>query len=696
MNTLKYLVTFLIVVLLVSNIVGRLYVLHIYSINLNLILLSFAIVFWLFQKYSFARKTCLLVLGLSLPLYGFQSYTIYSGIFELFVAFLCCCLLFHLIINKKFALCEGLTVKYLSGFLFLTLTSVLLLPVLRFTNTILLWGPLDFGNALFTATPDNPLYALASANRLLVFAVFIVLLSRTEKADRYFQMVFLGCGCSVLVACSIGLLNHYGLISLEWYRPQFAGGRLHSVIGNPGWFSEYVLICFPFVLLILSRLKGKGVRALVFSLSLLLIGASLLLTGSRTGWLIFPVAATCCYVILQIWGGEGITWMKVKKSFLHVGIAALGFCILGGAAFWVSGQGHIDGIRGGSNLSQERYIIQRIRNIANPSVRLKIWHESMALLSESPWFGLGYETYRWHQDVMMTVPSSKYAQHRQTINDWDTAHNFYIQLLLDNGIFGLILWSTLTGLVAVFLLRDVRLHHNMNSAILLIALFIFHLYGITQAMQYIAPIYFLVFLIIGYVIQLENKAGKIVIKRLGEYGLFFIYLVVGVGAITYALNFESRNLADRYKLSNYGVERGAERFKGFYKKENWGKKGVFRWTGKQAEIEFSREGTVQLDYACYAPRLEQAPITVDVSLSGRLIDQYTFRKGETVTRNYSIYSNILPATLKFKVSRTWNPKREHLNSDTRNLGIAVSMVRYRTALQAIPINRSRLKAESSR
>ncbi len=677
---------------LLFNLVVRLSALHSHGVVLKVLLPLLLSIFVVARGRPDFIKVCFFLLGLSLPLYGFQSYSFYNSVFEFLIVFWACLLLFTKGNIRRIFPNRGLVVGFMGGYLLLVLFSLLLFPLSSFFDNLTLWGVFDFCNALFSATPDDPLYAVAAVNRLLLFFVFILLINNNQMADTLYRMLFAGCAGSVLIACLLGLLSQYGIISLVWYRPEFIDGtgvdRLHSVFGNPGWFAEYILVCTPFVLLLFCQKTWKKFRRFIFFSTFILIGASLLLTGSRTSWLIFPLVAFYCWVIFLLSYRDkevAISWTELTRRCMQVSGGGLVVCLLVGSVL-VGGGLDRSTENPGQSLTREQYIVQRIRNITNPTVRTRLWQESFVLVSESPVFGLGYESYRWHQEVMSSVPASRFVQQRQTSNHWDTAHNFYIQLVAGNGIAGLLVWLFLTTYVAFLLCRDALANRNVQSFALLCSLLTFHLYGFTQSMQYIASIYFLVFLVIGYAMRLESKRKLPAMKRIGKYGVIAALLVAVSGGFVYSTNLQSHKLAERYGLPHYGVERQDTQYKGFYKKEDWGKDGFYRWSGRAAEIVLRGSGAVQFHFFCDAPRLEQLPLTLDVMLDGRAIDQYTFRKGEKITRTYflPVRARQSPVTLHLQLSRVWNPKREKVNNDTRNLGIAVSEPRYITMLPVIP------------
>jgi O-antigen ligase len=690
---LNYIVYFLTAAFLLLNLAVRSYALYnqdvLFGVLLSLVGFS-SLVVW--RRPGSLKPLCFF-LGLSLPLYGFQSYTIYNQVFEFLIVLIVSLLLFARDGRMRLSQYSGRIVGILAAYMLLALLSLQLLPLDSFVDTVALWGVLDFSNFLFPATPDNPLYSIVAGNRLVIFFLFIFLLNQNSVAEILYKKLFTGLAVSVLAACLLGLLNQFDIISLAWYRPQFldASGadRLHSVFGNPGWFAEYVVICTPFVLLLFGRVTGVSARLLLLSIALGFIGISLLLTGSRTSWIVFLVLGVFCYLsTLLVFSGRkglGITWRDGRRACVRVGMGVLGVCLVGVSLFLVMEQ-NSSGTVQGESISRTEYLLERMRTIATPKERVKLWQESLALVGERPVYGMGYEGYRWHQEVMDTIPGSRFSQERLTTINWDTAHNFFIQLAVSNGVIGLFVWSFLVMSVAFLLCLDGLKNRNLQSFVLLGALFAFHLYGFTQSMQYVTSIWFLVFLIIGYAMLLDRRLRSAWLVWCGRIGCVMAFVAVLIGSIVYGGNKQSHLLAERYGLSRYGIDRNGDQYKGFYQKENWGEDGYFRWSGRAAEIVLNGSGIVRIDFACYAPRLEQLPLSFDVRLGGQLVDQYTFRKGEKITRTYVIPAgnDHSPAILNMRLSRIWNPKREKLNSDTRNLGIAVGEPRYISMLPVIP------------
>ncbi len=665
---------------LLGNLVLRLPLLHNSGLDVPAILLGGGMLFLFFQYRPGLLQHLCLLLGLSFPLYCYQSYTTNSQVFE-FLA-----VLFGLLLSLQ-ALRKGGKRKVdtdivflLTCCLLLAFSSLLLLPLTSIFRLLSLWGAFDFSSAVLAATPDVPLYPLAAANRLLLFFFVILFLSHQEDAPVLYRKLFQGAAAAGLLAALLGVLNQTTSLDLGWLRPQFLDPsgvpRLHSVTGNPGWFALYLLGTLPFVLLLLPRRQSRFLRYLMLAGVFLVSGLALLLTASRTSWLLFPVIAVLLLLGLRrLCRQEAV---PAKGAFRRSAAAAISsvllLCLLAaGLMYGVGGRENLGS--GGGETARMQYIMRRLRHIVTPGERLRVWRESLVLAGESPGFGLGYEGYKWHQKVMTSIPESRFARNRKTANNWDTPHNFYLQLVISNGLAGLVLW----GLMLCFVFRNLWLGCRyegsspaMSSLLSLVALL---LYGLTQSIQYIPLIWYLFFLSIGYAMTVEQ--GNVYRHRFRPVLYPAVLLLLGIGIMAYLSNVQSRRLAERYGVERYATQRGAIRYVGFYGREEWGRQGVFRWSGPRAEIRLPYAGMVGFTLACNAPGLALDPMVLDVTLNGRPIDRYTFWDTRKVYRRY-----LLPALdsgtanlLQFTVSRTWTPRRAGMSGDRRDLGVAVSAPR---------------------
>ena len=686
---------------LLGNLVVRFPALHNNGLDLPAIVLFVALLLLFFQYKPSLFPSLFFLLGLTFPLYCYQPYTLNSQVFESLIVVLGLMLCFFSPGQETRRRLDSTILFLFASCLLLALLSLLLLPLASLSRLFSLWGLIDFSSAALSATPDAPLYPLAAANRLLLFFVVVLLISARKDAPDLYKKLFRGAAVGGVLAAFMGVLNQYGLIDLSWLRPQFLDPsgvpRLHSVTGNPGWFAQYMLGTFPFVLLLLPRKRCFLFCYIILAGVTLLCGLSLLLTASRTSWLLFPIVILFCFLFLLRLDREakpaarGTACRPLARGVL---IIALFFLFAGtlGHGFW-----HRNGAVGeGRGLSRKQYILQRLRHIATPGERSRVWRESLVLASESPLFGLGYGGYKWHQKVMMSIPGSRFAVNRKTVNNWDTPHNFFLQLVIGNGLAGLVLWL----LLLYSILRVFWLNYRMNSSLFaglsFLSLLTLLLYGLTQSIQYIPLIWFFVFLFAGFAMTIAgDSCGR---HRLRPLLYSSVILLLCSAAVAYFVNIQSWRLARRYRVIRYSNERGSIRYAGFYGRENWGREGVFRWSGPRAEIRLHETGMIGFTLVCNTPGLALDPVVLDVTLNNIPVDHYTFWKTGKVNRTYYLpaIGGSVENVIVFTPSRTWTPRLAGMGTDTRNLGIAVSEPHFAGTPAIREAGFSRLEVDESK
>ena len=191
----------------------------------------------------------------------------------------------------------------------------------------------DFARAILGAFPKDPLYPIASVNRLWLFLLFASLLSSRPDARALYRSLFRGIAGAALIAVVLGLLDFLGVFSLARYNLShlFYGAqyrRLQSTFGNPSWFAAFVSLALPFVLLELW--EARRLARVAIACLLPLCAASLFLSGARASWLagLVVIASLAGLVLLSrrhdrpLPSPGPVVWLAARLRGRHVRGAA--------------------------------------------------------------------------------------------------------------------------------------------------------------------------------------------------------------------------------------------------------------------------------------------------------------------------------------------------------------------------------------
>lgn len=222
--------------------------------------------------------------------------------------------------------------------------------------------------------------------------------------------------CSVAGVCSATLVSLYGILQYLLGTAEMAeawvdsemfssiGGRAVGTLENPNMLGEYLILMLPLAVWMLVG-HGEGLRRLPAAGCIALLGGCLVFTWSRGAWLgmLFGLV-----LFVFIWHRRAI-WL------LFVGIASIPFL---------------------PTLLPDS-IIQRFTSIGNlsdssTSYRVHIWRAVCDMLGDYGFSGIGIGESAWFR----VYP--KYAY--MGVETAPHAHNLFLQIWLETGICGLIVF----------------------------------------------------------------------------------------------------------------------------------------------------------------------------------------------------------------------------------------------------------------
>ncbi len=258
---------------------------------------------------------------------------------------------------------------------------------------------------VFSASPSDSLFPTMVYVCFLCAYFPVVNLIRSE--DWVTRCTFAVTASAVLVALYGIYQNFFGVADRTWQDTTMfseISGRVVSTLENPNVLAEYLIMCLP--LPIARALTEERISSRLMALfSAGVIGACLIFTWSRGAWLGFLIAMLLFMLMFS----------KKTLVALLLGVVAIPFL----------------------PFVLPQSILNRFLSIGNlgdtsTSYRVHIWEGSLNLLSDHFLFGIG---------VGGGVFSKVYPRYALSgIEQAPHSHNLYLQIFVECGIFGLLLF----------------------------------------------------------------------------------------------------------------------------------------------------------------------------------------------------------------------------------------------------------------
>jgi hypothetical protein len=611
--------------------------------------------------------------GATFLLFGFHSYRPHSQVFALALSGFGIALALRLARGATGADPAGRRLFRLFGpFAALAALSLLLLPARVLEHRLYLEGG-GIGRAVLNAFPKDPLYPIASVDRLLLFVVVSGLLAAQPDGRALCRSLFRGVAWAALASALLGLLDFAGWLPLSGYNLShvFYGEhyrRLQSTFGNPSWFACFAACALPLVLLLFHEARG-GLRV-ALSAALPLYAASLFLSGARAAWLAVTLILVSLAAIAVRTHGRRV-WHALDGPSRLALCATLALLALLARPALTTGDGRVGSDRAPGRLEGLSRELQ-YRGIGLNSPRRVASAYAAELAKLAPLFGLGYESFNMHLRAQLDIAASGVAQvvnvavaadPSETL--FDDSHNTYLQVLTGTGALGLSLWLALAGGSLFVAARALRCGAGTEALAVLLALGCFHFYGLLQGMAYIPVTFFLLPALTAYALVLDRAPRPLPGRWAVIPPLLGILLVVA--GVVYARDNGYAGLKRRFGVAAYLPDEAAE-FEGFYRPEA-SAGGEFRWMADRAIVNLRSGRPFRLSFTCEHADAERDPVVLSLRFEGRDAGRIVFRRPGVVEQRFELGT---PGTLRLRVSRTFEPG----GGDRRRLGIAVSAIRW--------------------
>ncbi len=285
---------------------------------------------------------------------------------------------------------------------------------------------------------------------------------------------------SSCIMSGYGVLQFYGFDPIQiWMFGYIPVSDSVGMIGNRNFFSSYLCI-FLFISMAIYIFNG-GKRYLIYSIILF---TSLICTLTRSGWLAFLIYSIIGLIFIindkNRLKKSGVVFILFLSIFIFLNLTTNGK-VLG---------------RASNTIVIDEKGITKVED----SGRIEILNISWSAFKDNPFIGWGPDTLKYRLDLQYSENHQEYInKHGVYI---DKSHNEFLEYAVSNGIFNLISYVLLIGVIIYKLIKNIRSNLSKILLLTLVGYLIQAFFNISVIM--VAPIFWI---FLGFCVK--EKEGKI-------------------------------------------------------------------------------------------------------------------------------------------------------------------------------------------
>lgn len=473
-----------------------------------------------------------------------------------------------------------------------------------------------------------------------LFILLIDFFNRREKTAFDERVFHLGLCHGALYSVGYFFTHFFAVHPLFVYmRNPFwdALGRYSGSFSDPNAFGVMGALLVPVLWTAKSRLSR---------LAAVLFFAVTLWSGSRTFLLgLSLVALITLGMRMRKTSGEGKQASR-QKVWLWGGVIALGIICVGLFS---------QNIRPGIQVPAITRLVDTLKQDTAAemfSSRLIFSRLAFEVWKESPWVGVGLGNFK--EKIAEASRASNIELH-----GWkDNANNFYLHILAEGGLLGLVLFILAMGITFRRMRQTNPAGSFFNKSVLNATLYSFALLLLTGPHVFFEEVRYLLAMFLGLFFcgKKDQRSGKAL--EVSAVFLLLLYLCL-VGF----------HLQGRKNYGFYGIEQGKKQGKNFR----------FAWSVEAAQISFCDQLTRRavLNFRSFDPKLESSPLEVTVTgfFDDQRLGQEVVQVSDSKLREFELRrvgtQATMPNRVKIDVPRLWSPSVVSASGDWRWLGILV-------------------------
>lgn len=252
----------------------------------------------------------------------------------------------------------------------------------------------------------------------LLFATLLILLGarlrETYGMPRLAQVLAIFLLIGAELSALVGVLQHYRLHTLlDDVIVIKISSSVYGNLAQPNHFANYIALGMISLGLLFQQQRLKAGYVVLLALPLLFV---MTLSGSRSSWL-YLLLMTC------------MAWWWARRDHAFRPMFRYGLLLIAGFGimhlivqlpFMAGTTGRID-------------TVERLFNADASSIRLYVWRESIMMLMEHPFLGVGFGQFAWHH--FQLLPELRQGN---IVGLYNNAHNLIFQMASEAGAAGLL------------------------------------------------------------------------------------------------------------------------------------------------------------------------------------------------------------------------------------------------------------------
>jgi len=547
----------------------------------------------------------------------------------------------------------------------------------RYTNFFPLWRPRIYElvtNAYGTSAGGAIMSVVFYSLTYLTGIAFFMILVRTVRTEGFVRKAIMVLGASTLISLGFGLIQHFVSVTLgnnpSSINPYIVeNSMLNATFKDALSFGTFLSIIIPFNIAIVFSSQNKTLR---FLLGIIVLPSTFLLFFAGSKIALFSLfAALIVFILFRLF--EIIIKRKTSKKKI-IWLISSAFLLL--TIFTVTA---VFSKLPPLNAIRNSILIKRLEDVPQSfKYRFKVpWDIAAQMVQDYPISGIGMGSF--------IIESSNYAKaHKKDLGTPESVENLPLQIGSELGIPGVliffwILWEIIRkGVKSYRHSPGASLERSLVPAagIGLLAFFLnaqLHSYIGSYEIHYI----FWFFAGLLFTSKASHPYGNIPIRK-HPYLKFSALALIALGVISLSWS-STQALSLRARTRQFGLR---QEF-GFGPIEKDAADHEFRWSSRLAgtTCEMS-EANVQMFILASHPDIQTRPVRVKIFITPNLAIK-PIKLLDLQLKECRWEKIVLPipadirgsALLLFEVDRTWNPLKNKISADSRDLGIAVANIK---------------------